>query len=203
MINKETTIKAMTMNPVESISSSVVPEDASDASDASSEFPSSFVFSSLFLPLELSGLFFLGVSCGLPEAIEGEAIEGDAIEGVAIEGVAVEGVAEPGVTDDVLGAGVGTVAGTVGVVVPLGADAGTGNGTGAGASCGVGAGTGAGAGVGAKDTVHSVLSPPPSHPAAQVHVYVFAPFVHVDAPPQLTPSHGAEVGQDRDPKPCA
>jgi hypothetical protein len=36
-----------------------------------------------------------------------------------------------------------------------------------------------------------------------VHVYVFAPFTHVDAPPQLTPSHGAEVGQDRDPKPCA
>ena len=175
------------MVTVEAISSSVVPED--DATDdESSELPSSFVFSSLFPPLELSGLFFLGVSCGLPEAIEGvadegaagkgAAAEGAAIEGVAIEGVALEGVdiegvdIEPGVTDDVLGAGVGTVAGT-------------------------------GAGVGVEGPVHGVLTPPPSHPAAQVHVYLFAPFAQVDAPPQLTPSHGAEVGQDRDPKPCA
>ena len=161
------------MVTVEAISSSVVPED--DATDdESSELPSSFVFSSLFPPLELSGLFFLGVSCGLPEAIEGAAGKGAAAEGVAIEGVAIEGVAlegvdiEPGVTDDVLGAGVGTVAG-----------------------------------VGVEGPVHGVLTPPPSHPAAQVHVYLFAPFAQVDAPPQLTPSHGAEVGQDRDPKPCA
>jgi len=44
-------------------------------------------------------------------------------------------------------------------------------------------------------SVQTALSPPPVHPAAQLHVNLFRPLWHWELPPQVMPLHCGEVVQ--------